>query len=305
VSTIESPEAAAAPARRASLAADARVFQIVFLGSLLGLGVLWKDFSVRPAQVVLAFAAALATQKLGATLEGRADVGYRSALVTALGLSLLLRSTSLVAHPLAAFVAIGAKFVLRVRGKHLFNPANLGVVFAVVCLPGAWISPGQWGDDLLLVAWIAFLGAVVVRRAARSDVTLAFLVFHLGASAARVLSLGQSAAVWLHQATNGALLVFAFFMISDPMTIPNDRRGRIVHAAAVAAVAFLWQFALYRPNGLPWALFLCVPLVPLLDRLWPAERHRWIVQGGRNGPLAPEIAARRPAAPLAVARRGA
>jgi enediyne biosynthesis protein E5 len=194
--------------------------------------------------------------------------------------------------------------VLRVRGKHLFNPANLGVIFAVGGLPGAWISPGQWGDDLLLVGWIAFLGAMVVRRAARSDVTFAFLAFHLGLAAARVLWLGQSPAVWLHQASNGALLVFAFFMISDPMTIPNDRRGRIVHAAAVAAVAFVWQFGLYRPNGLPWALFVCVPLVPLLDRLWPAERHRWIVQGGRNEPLSHEIAAARPAARLAVARRG-
>jgi len=78
-----------------------------------------------------------------------------------------------------------------------------------------------------------------------------------------------------HQTQSGALLLFAFFMISDPMTIPNRPRMRLLYAALVAGAAFLWQFYLYRPNGLIWALFLLTPLVPLLDRLWPGPKHQW------------------------------
>jgi enediyne biosynthesis protein E5 len=43
----------------------------------------------------------------------------------------------------------------------------------------------------------------------------------------------------------------------------------------VAAIAFVWQYAWFKPNALPWALFLATPLVPLFDRLAPASLHRW------------------------------
>ncbi len=47
------------------------------------------------------------------------------------------------------------------------------------------------------------------------------------------------------------------------------------YAIVVAIAAFLWHFALFKTNGLVWALFLCTPLVPLIDRLWPAEKFEW------------------------------
>ena len=93
--------------------------------------------------------------------------------------------------------------------------------------------------------------------------------------------LGQRFAVWTHALGSGGLLLFAFFMISDPKTIPDDARGRIAHAALVAAITYVWQFVLYRPNGLLWALFLAAPAVPLWDLVWPAPRYRW--DAGENG----------------------
>jgi Na+-transporting NADH:ubiquinone oxidoreductase subunit NqrB len=100
--------------------------------------------------------------------------------------------------------------------------------------------------------------------------------------AARVLWLGQNPAVFVHQLGNGGLLLFAFFMISDPMTIPNRRSMRIVYALCVAAAAFAWQFVLFKPNALVWALFLCAPLVPVFDWLAPGERFRWGVAASDN-----------------------
>lgn len=254
---------------------DARVYQILFLATLLSIGVLVRDFSLKPEQMVLTFTAGLATQALCIRLLGLRNVGILSAIITCFGLSILLRADSLWVHPLAAFIAIGAKFVIRVNGRHLFNLANLGVIAGITLLPGAWISPGQWGNDLLYAAWFVALGSIVTQRARRMDNSWMFLGCYVCLLGARVLWLGQSHAILWHQLHGGALLLFAFFMISDPMTIPNHPRARMVYAVLVAVAAYGWQFWLFKPNALVWSLLLLTPLVPLLDRWRPAAPHRW------------------------------
>jgi Na+-transporting NADH:ubiquinone oxidoreductase subunit NqrB len=260
---------------RSRLPQDARVYQILFLASLLTFGVLARDFSLKPAQMALAFAAGLATQAFWLHAKGLQQKGFLSAFVTCFGLSILLRSDTLWVHPLAACLALSAKFVIRVNGKHLYNPANLGVILAITLFPGTWISPGQWGNELAAAVWFVALGGVVVQRARRWDIAWFFLGGWLGLVALRVLWLGQSWAVWAHQLGSGALLLFAFFMISDPMTIPNRRGARVAYALIVAAGAYGWQYALFRPNALVWALFLATPLVPIIDRLFPAAKFGW------------------------------
>ncbi len=254
---------------------DARLCQILFLGLLLGAGVWLRDFSLRPGQVALTFLSGLLMQAVCAKAFGLRKRGLLSAVITCFSLSILLRADNLAAHPIAAAAAIGSKFVIRVRGKHLFNPANLGIGLALLALPGTWTSPGQWGHDLAFAVWFVVLGAVVTSRARRADISWTFLAFYLGALALRIAWLGQSPAVWTHQLMSGSLLLFAFFMISDPMTIPNHPRGRIVHAALVAALAYSWQYALYRPGGVLWALLLCSPAVPIWDAIWPAPKFEW------------------------------
>jgi Na+-transporting NADH:ubiquinone oxidoreductase subunit NqrB len=271
---------------RRLLAQDARVFQIVFLAALLTTGALVRDFSVQPLQVALAFAAGVTTQAIWLKRLGLRHKGYLSALVTCCGLSLLLRSDTLWVHPLAAALAMSSKFLLRVNGKHLYNPANLGVVAAITLLPGTWVSPGQWGNDLALAVWLLMLGTVVTQRAQRLGIGWMFLGAYLGLAALRVLLLGQSWAVWWHQLGNGALLLFAFFMLSDPMTIPSRAGARLAYALLVAVVASAWQYLLFMPNGLLWALFLATPLVALFDRLFPAERFAWRSVASASAPRA-------------------
>jgi len=260
---------------------DARLFQIGFLATLLTTGIVARDFTLRGEQMLLCFAAGIATQAWWLRRLDLKQVGYLSAIVTCFGLSALLRADSLWVHPLAAAACLSAKFLLRMNGKHLFNPTNLGVVLAVSLLPGAWISPGQWGSDLALACWIVAFGGIVTGSARRFDVSLAFLFFYLGALFLRLMWLGQGWPVLLNQVQSGALLLFTFFMISDPMTIPSRATGRIIYAACVAGLAYFWQYVLYIPNGPVWSLFLCVPLVPLIDRLLPAERYSW-----RSGSIA-------------------
>jgi Na+-transporting NADH:ubiquinone oxidoreductase subunit NqrB len=76
---------------------------------------------------------------------------------------------------LAVVITIGSKFLIRYRGKHIFNPTNFGIVCLLILSDGAWVSPGQWGS----IVWFAFplvcLGSMVVYRSTRSDISLAFL----------------------------------------------------------------------------------------------------------------------------------
>ena len=260
-------------------ALDARLYQIVFLATLLTFGVLLRDFSLQWQQMALAFAAGLATQWFWVRWLGLRHVGPLSALITCFGLSILLRADSWWVHPLAATLALSAKFTLRPNAKHLFNPANLGVVIAITLLPGTWISPGQWGNDLATAVLFIALGGVVTQRARRVDTSVIFLATFLLLVALRLWWLEvppvRIGTLVLHQLQNGALLLFAFFMISDPMTTPNHPGARVFHALAVALLAWVWQMLLFRGAGPVWALFLLAPLVPLLDRLFPGARHDW------------------------------
>jgi enediyne biosynthesis protein E5 len=277
---------------------DPRLFQILSLGILLATGAYFRDFSIRPSQVLLTFATGLLTQTACWRLTPSKPRSLRSAIITCLSLSLLLRADNLPAHPLAAAAAISSKSIFRYRGKHLFNPATFGVIFAIVLLPGTWVSPGQWGQDVAIAGWVMMLGTLVTNRARRGDISWTFLVFYLGALALRVGYLGQRWAVWTHQLESGALLLFAFFMISDPMTGPNARRGRIAHAALVALLAYAWQFRLYHTNGLIWALFIAAPCVPIWDAIWPARKFEWTQNGGAH-----ELSLPHPVARDADARR--
>lgn len=254
---------------------DARWLQIGAVGSLLLCGALLRDFALSWQQSALCFAGALGAQALWMRILGLRNVGYLSAIVTGIGLSVLVRADSLWVHPLVAFLAISAKFVVRIGDKHVFNPANLGVMIAVLFLPGAWLSPGQWGSDMVAALWFIALGVAVTVSAKRFDIAWAFLACYGALLVGRLLYLDQRWAVLLNQLSSGGLLLFTFFMITDPMTTPNDRRMRWLHGAMVAVLAFLWQFVWYRNGGPVWALFLLSPLVPLLDKLMPGPKHAW------------------------------
>ena len=266
---------------------DARWFQILFLSSFLIFGALARDFALTWQQVALTFGSALVTQaawQWGLKLPNRATwSGYLSAIVSSFGISILVRADSLWVHPLLAAIAMSSKYVVRAGPaecrSHIANPANLAAFAAWFWLPGAWLSPGQWGSESLAALWFLALGGLVTQRIARWDVSLSFLGTWAALLAARAIWLDYSLPVgwgmWTQQIANGATLLFAFFMISDPMTTPQRRGARVAYAISVAAVAFVWQFVFYKPHGLIVVLFAASALVPLINWAFPAKRFEW------------------------------
>ncbi len=256
--------------------ADPRYYQIIALGSLLIYGVGWMEFDTAPPQICVILTSAVLGQLACTRLWKLPSFEPKSALISGLSLCLLLRTNSLPLAALASSIAIFSKFLFRCDRKHIFNPTNFAlVVMLLVAGRSAWISPGQWGA----AAWFAFLlacmGGFVVNRALRGDVTLSFLGFYSAILFGRSWWLNEPMAIPLHRIENGALLLFAFFMISDPKTTPESRTGRILFSLLVALGAAFVQFKLFRQNGLLWSLVAVSPLVPLLNRLLPGQAYSW------------------------------
>jgi hypothetical protein len=257
-------------------AADPRHGQIATLASLLVYGLGWLQFDLGLPQVAVTLAAAVGTQRLGDAWTGAPwRSGAKSALISGLSLCLLLRTDALWLAALAAAIAVGSKFVIRVRGKHVFNPTNGALIALLLTTDLAWVSPGQWGTAAAFAFTMACAGMLVVNRAARSDVTLAFIAAWSAILVGRSVSLGEPLTIPLHRLESGAFLLFSFFMISDPKTTPDSRIGRIAFAVLVAVGAWYVQFRLFRTNGFLWALAAASLLVPIIDWFVPAARYQW------------------------------
>jgi len=270
-----------------ALFADPRNYQISVLSSLILLGLFHYSFHLPWWHVVGCIGATLTTQAFADRMIKR-PFDPRSPLISALSLTLLLRTGSITLSIAAGVIAVASKYLIRFQGKHIFNPANFGLVIMSFLYGAAWISPGQWGQATLFALLLLALGGVVTGKAKRWDVSLALLAFYASFVFGRALWLGDPLAIPVHQMQSGALLIFAFFMISDPKTTPNSRLGRVLFAGIVAAVGFTIQFAFFNAAGIILALILCAPLVPLMDRIFPAGLYHWPTQltlslSNRNG----------------------
>jgi len=254
---------------------DARHFQIGALATLLALNMAWLDFGARPLPSLLAIAATLGAQVTCSQLWRLPRLDLRSPLITGFSLSLLLRTDDPALMAVAGVIAIVAKFAIRIDGKHLWNPAAIAIVTLLFATDRVWISPGQWGASIWFAALLAFFAILVLQASRRTDIALFFLGAHAALLLARAEWLGDPLAIPLHQLENGALLLFAFFMISDPRTAPDSRLGRLVLALAVALLAHWLAFFQQLRPALPVALVAVSLLTPALDRLLPAERFQW------------------------------
>ena len=261
---------------------DPRIYQISVLSGLICYGTRWLDFGFGGWRLVVVLGTCLLTQFVCTRLWRLPRYDPRSPLISGLSLCLLLRTSEPTLAAVAAIVTISSKFLIRVDGRHVYNPTNFGLVAMVAVSDQVWISPGQWGSAAFFGFLLACLGGLVVNRASRSDVTYAFLGFYAAILVGRALWLGDPWEIPLHQLRSGALVLFAFFMISDPKTTPDSRAGRMCFALLVALGAAYVQFALYQPNGLVWSLVVCASTVPLINRWLPGHRYTWATPRGRQ-----------------------
>lgn len=256
------------------LTRDPRHFQLIALSAFLTFGVLERAFAVTPVSAAAIFAAALSTQAVTSRITGHA-FDWKSPTITALSLTILLRASNPAILAAAAVIAIGSKALLRVDGKHLFNPANIGIVSLVFLFDEAWTTPGQWGAATIAAAIMAGAGAIVASKARRLDTPLIFLGAFALLTFGRALWLGDPMTIPMRQMQNGALILFAFFMISDPKTTPDGWAARAVFCVAVATLGFILTRLFFINDGVFLALALACLTRPLLEKLQPGVRYAW------------------------------
>ncbi|MCU1371395.1 MAG: hypothetical protein JWO77_2589 [Ilumatobacteraceae bacterium] len=225
-----------------------------------------------------------------------------SAMLTGNGVAFILRVPgtehgdwwSLRGAPI--FVSVAAlsllsKHVIRVRGRHLFNPSNLGLVVCFLVLGALhadpqdlWWGPLSPGIVAALVVIAAGGVAITYRQGLLGVAAPFFVTFAVGtgvlawsghAMTARWSSVPvEGASYWWVLVSSPEILVFSLFMITDPRTIPVGRVGRVVFGAGVAVVATLLVAPQRTEYATKVAILASLVLVcaarPLIERLAPA-----------------------------------
>lgn len=262
---------------------DARYFQIFYLGTFLTLGTFVLGWDLSPVKLTVVLTTCLLVQGTFILLGKAHRSSWMSALITALGLCLLFNANSVYVLIFASTLAIASKFLFKLKGKHLFNPANIGIIGTLLLTNDGWISPGQWGSSIIFLFILGVLGSVVLFKVGRLDTTLTFLLAFIVLEYSRtVLYLGWSSDVMLHKLSSGSFVLFAFFMITDPKTSPDHPRARVIWAIGIALLAFVLSNWAYIHTAPIWALFFITPITAICDTYWKAERFQWIKEKNLN-----------------------
>jgi ferredoxin-NADP reductase len=181
----------------------------------------------------------------GFALAFRSRPHPESSLITGLLLFFLFYPSTapadLASVALAATIASGSKYLLAIRGRHIFNPAAIGALAVALLQVNAAVWWVATGPLLPLTAVGAFL---VLYRSRRLGLGVTFVVIAGVIGVLRVAAFGTEPAVAVATVfTSFPLVFFAGFMLSEPLTLP-PRRWQQLTVAAVVAVLFAVPFQL-------------------------------------------------------------
>jgi Na+-translocating ferredoxin:NAD+ oxidoreductase RnfD subunit len=215
--------------------------------------------------LVAAILAAMVTEIILARLILGTWKNLASAYITGISVGILIRSNVVWPYIITAVLSIMSKYVLRYRGRHLWNPSNFGISWMLFLntMSVAGLSI-QWGSNLGAVSVIWILGLVIVNRAKRLHVTIAYVVSFTVLAYLRCLITGDAFLAELSPLTGPMYQLFIFFMITDPATSVSTRKGRIIVVVLVAVVEFILRLdhLIYAPF---YALFLVGPVARFID----------------------------------------
>ena len=172
-----------------------------------------------------------------------------SAYVSGISCGILIRSTDWWPYLLAPAIAIASKYVIRVNGRHLWNPSNFAIAALLLLAPSSVASLSiQWGNDIRPMAVIWLLGAIIVYRLKRFHICAVYVVCFcvFAALRAAIDNTGQPLLTrfWSEAApiTGPMYQLFIFFMITDPKTTVHSKKGQMLVAFLIAAAESALRF---------------------------------------------------------------
>ncbi len=223
-------------------------------------------------RTALAIATAIGAELAMARLTYRKWPHPASAYITGISVGILVRSPFYWPYFLTSLISIVSKYVLRVGGRHLWNPSNFGVSAVLFLAPAsASLLSIQWGNTLWPMVIIWMLGTVIVWRVGRLHISATYVGSFLLFSFVRSAITGNPWLASVAPITGPMYQLFIFFMVTDPRTTVRPRWGQSVVVFVVAFVEMLLRLAevVYAPF---YALFIVGPAAMLietwLERKW-------------------------------------
>lgn len=252
---------------------DQRYIPPMFITFILLMGHFLYGILESWEQTALAIAAAIVTELvLGRIFFGK-WLNLASAYISGISVGILIRSPALWPFGLCSVLSIMSKYVLRVKGRHLWNPSNFGICALLLLAPDTVAALSiQWGNFKwpLLVIWI--LGSVIIWRAKRFHISATYVLSFFVFAFLRSWITGDPWRSEIAPITGPMYQLFVFFMVTDPKTTVKSKIGQCVVVIIVAFVEMLLRLndVVYAPL---YALFIVGPTAMLIE-IWLETRRK-------------------------------
>jgi len=277
--TSPAPATLELPARR-KIRFDNRYIAPLFITCILLAGHLSYGILESYKKTLLAIVLAIITELvLGRIFFGK-WLNLASAYITGISVGILVRSPAYWPYALCSVISIMSKYVLRVRGRHLWNPSNFGIaVLLFLAADTMAVLSIQWGNNYysLLVIWI--LGSIIIWRARRFHISATYVVSFFLFAFLRSWITGDPWQAEVAPITGPMYQLFVFFMVTDPKTTVRSRAGQCVVAFCVALAEFFLRLdqVVYAPI---FALFFVGPVANLIEIWWDSRKQLAVDERG-------------------------
>ncbi len=195
-----------------------------------------------------------------------------SSYISGISVGILVRSPAYWPYALCSALSITSKYVLRVKGRHIWNPSNFGISVMLFLAPETVASLSiQWGNYLLPMLVIWALGSVIIWRLRRFHITGIYVASFIAFAFLRSWMTGSPWQSEIAPITGPMYQLFIFFMITDPKTTVRSKRGQCLVVFLIALLEMVMRLnqIVYAPF---YALFIVGPIAMLVE-IWLDSRR--------------------------------
>ena len=244
---------------------DQRYLAPLLITCVLVVGQITFGFLESWSRTFLAIATAIVTELVVVRALYGKWPHLASAYVSGISVGILVRSPAFWPYALCAAISIVSKYVLRVRGRHIWNPTNFGVVAMLLLAPDvvAGLSV-QWGNNLLPMVFVWMFGTVILYTVGRLNITVTYVAAFMVLAVVRAWYTGHPVLSEISPITGPMYQLFIFFMITDPKTTvgPKWAQSVVVIVIALLEMVFRLMQFVYAPF---YALFVVGPIANLIE----------------------------------------
>jgi enediyne biosynthesis protein E5 len=271
---LRTPSDSAVSAKPSKFALDPRFIAPIFITLILLVG----HFSFGVLESFPKTLLAIGTSILLEVILGKMVTGkvphLASAYISGISVGILIRSPEWWPYALCSAIAITSKYVIRVDGRHIWNPSNFAIsVMLLIASSSVATLSIQWGNNLypMLVIWI--LGSIIISRLHRFHICAVYVGSFIAYAFVRSTITGHDFFAELAPITGPMYQLYIFFMITDPKTTVATKKGQMLVAFLIATMEFGLRltgsfFAIHAPY---YALFVVGPIANLIE-IWNKKR---------------------------------